>query len=129
MEIIRRSLESVTKRGRSKYLCSKARITTRMMEVHPRNKRPCLLKLKINMRNTFLRRPNKKGKNPLLTMILGATSCPESNPILALLPKFNSLPYLCLDDPYVWKRPDNKSYGTPYYTYILIYIDDTLLIN
>jgi hypothetical protein len=35
----------------------------------------------------------------------------------------------CLADPDIWMRPANKPDGTPYYKYVLIYVDDILAIS
>ena len=35
----------------------------------------------------------------------------------------------CLDDPNVWMRPAIKSDGNTYYEYILLYVDDTLVVS
>jgi len=35
----------------------------------------------------------------------------------------------CLGDPNVWMRPAMKPDGTPYYEYILCYVDDVLIIS
>ena len=35
----------------------------------------------------------------------------------------------CQGDPDVWRRPGTKSDGTPYYTYICLYVDDCLVID
>ena len=39
--------------------------------------------------------------------------------------KFSS----CLADPDVWMRPAEKSDGTTYYEYVLLYVDDVLVIS
>ena len=36
---------------------------------------------------------------------------------------------LCMDNPYIWMRPDNKANGLTNYDYILLYIDDALVIS
>ena len=35
----------------------------------------------------------------------------------------------CKGDPDVWRRPAIKSDGTPYYTYVCLYVDDCLCID
>ena len=35
----------------------------------------------------------------------------------------------CLADPAVWMRPENKSDGTSYYVYILLYTDYALVVS
>ena len=35
----------------------------------------------------------------------------------------------CKADPDLWMRPSTKSDGTPYYEYVLLYVDDTLAIS
>ena len=35
----------------------------------------------------------------------------------------------CPADPDVWMRPAEKADGSPYYEYVLLYVDDTLVIS
>ena len=35
----------------------------------------------------------------------------------------------CLDNSHVWIRPANRSDGSYYYKYILLYTDDTILLS
>ena len=35
----------------------------------------------------------------------------------------------CPADPDIWMRPAKKADGLPYYKYVLLYVDDTLVIS
>ena len=71
--IIRGILDSGVKKKSIKDLCPKTIITTIIVEVRPRSKGLCLLRLKAKLSNVLLRIPKNKRNNPLLIFSLGTT--------------------------------------------------------